>query len=185
VLKSDGYSENDLMAWAPFVLREYCVKPYTQSLPCSVQNDNVIGVKIKNFLSWKSSGLDPTSALMYARQFPLTPKQALEINPIIHRLCKGILSRNAMLANPFDTKGKCYILEGFESIQLLSQHSALFKNWDNNSDALITFTTESAPAVGWPVHVLVRGNGAFSYTTALGTKNIVPSFSEIYKFHSP
>jgi hypothetical protein len=97
---------------------------------------------------------------------------------------KGIDYRQLWFTNPYDTAGKCYLINEIPlvSIQLLSRTVTLagygFVSNDSTKVAyLIDYGDESVPVT--PFKGLFMGLGAFEYKTVSGSINTIPHLKKM------
>jgi len=180
-LKAAGFTDDDLKAWAPFVLSKYSFMeiniPSGSPLDSTytVTRSKELWIDVNELIAWKNTGIGPTKASFYQKNYSLGPHDASLVDPTIQSKCNGKLEPNIKAVNPYTTKGKCYLLLNLTVLQVLNAHSVLV-----NPPILVTYRHEDIPAEGQKVWVLVKSIGAFVYNTAGGYQATVPNVTVLY-----
>jgi hypothetical protein len=182
-LKSAGFSDADLRQWSYFVLGG------CQGSACFVnamdQVNTVIGVDVQDLVAWKASGLTPEEALFYFRSL-VSQDDAVAINKVAKSKCADQVNASLSGVNPYSSKGKCYLLQNFQVLQLLSHDLVLLDSGENllsgpSYSVMAYYGKADAPGEGASIFLaLVKSKGAMQYQNAAGATLTVPGVVVLY-----
>ncbi|MGH2509980.1 MAG: hypothetical protein ACRDHZ_21580 [Ktedonobacteraceae bacterium] len=188
ILLSNGFTENELMKWAPFIVSTHCNSGTDDVARGCKDKVNIQQMDdLKDLKSWINSGITPENAITYRRN-NISLQGAIKMDPLMKQQCQGppkdVFDADITQVNPYATKGKCYFIGG-TVIQVADAHTALVQadpGPQSNSQALVLLTYSSGyvPPEGRTIYILAKSDGIFKYQTIAGNANIVPNLVTLY-----
>jgi len=178
-----GFTSNTIWGWKSVGITPPMAKKWSHSGYTAPEARRWIdaGCEPEEVAGWVSSGFTDEEAKVWKKQ-NLTPVGAKEKRDryalYIKTNCKNGLEKNYQLleANPYDVQGCCFVFMG-SAVQIFSTNTGLYNMYGTNNIVFVDFGEQMAPKYNFSVHVV--GTGAYSYVTAVGTRNIVPKLKSI------